>query len=198
MLATSAPAAAAEREAADEVLLSGGHAGHSAIWAEEEGSASGLHALFTGRWLETEAAARLAAAALPEAEAGAEAGAELSAATLLVAMATGEDALSEREAAEALGVRGAGTRHAPRRRTVIGPVGSESHTVATKLRLDLIAELGVERACALLRVVTRHGRLRLALRVEGPVVNSEAWQQTPEDELERMLTSKGQVDSPFL
>ena len=71
-------------------------------------------------------------------------------------------------------------------------MGSPGHNVATKLRLDLITDLGVECTCALLRVVTRHGRLHpgIAPKVEGPIVNSEASDYTPKDELKRMLEER--------
>ena len=79
-------------------------------------------------------------------------------------------------------------------------IGSPGHNLASTLRLDLIADLGVACTCALLRLVTRHGRLHpgMAPKVEGPSVNSEAWEHTPPEELRRMLESDGRARSPYL
>jgi hypothetical protein len=58
----------------------------------------------------------------------------------------------------------------------------------------------VRQAGAVLRLATRHGRLHpgIAPKVAGPVVNSEAWELTPPDELRRMLESDGRATSPYL
>ena len=149
------------------------------VWAEELEPSAGLQTFFTGRWLETESKARLEQAADVRCTVG----------ELLTAMAHGEDALDERTG-----------RSLQRAGRVIGPPGSPSHSLATRLRLDLLAMLGVERACALLRLVTRHGRLHpgLAPKVEGPTVNSEKGAVTPAHELRRMIESDGRAQSPFL
>ena len=189
-------AAVTKMEVEDDHLLSGRHSEMlDGGWAEDTDSASGLRALITGRWLETEAA-----------KAVAEGGITCSAGELLNAMAAGEDALSEEELAENglkadVGqMRVAGLVRARQTGDTIGSCGSPSHNAATKLRLTLISDLGVEKACALLRVVTRHARLHpgIAPRVEGPVVNSEAWQETPPDEWRRLVESDGKVSSPYL
>ena len=84
----------------------------------------------------------------------------------------------------------------------IGGLGSASHTAAVKLRLDLMAQFGGAVTNALLRAMTRHGRLHpgLAPTIEGPTVNSEKSQLTPPDELARMMESRGASDcgSPYL
>ena len=53
---------------------------------------------------------------------------------------------------------------------------------------QVITILGADRSNALLRLMTRDGRLHpgLAPVVSGPVVNSEAGHHTPPDELKRM------------
>ena len=188
--ARASPAAVVRMETKDDELLGG--SSRSGVWAEDTHSVSGLRALVTGRWLETEAAKRIA-----------DAGLACSVGQLLNAMADGEDALSEEQAAAELGAHGYGVGSALTRRlpnSAVGPLGSPGHTVATRLRIDLVAEMGIERACALLRVVTRHGRLHpgLAPRIDGPLVNSEACQYTSNEEWRRMLESDGQAPSPFL
>ena len=82
----------------------------------------------------------------------------------------------------------------------IGAPGSASHNAASTLRLDLIAQIGVDEACALLRAMTRDGRLYpgTALPIEGPTVNSEKSEVTPAHELRRMLATDGAGDSPYL
>lgn len=151
----------------------------SSVWAEDREPTAGLKTFFTGRWLETDAKARLEGVADVRCSAG----------ELLTAMAHGEDAIDTRTGTTLL-----------RPGRVIGSPGSPSHTLATKLRIDLVALLGVERACALLRLVTRHGRLHpgIAPKVEGPTVNSEKGGITPLEEVRRMIESDGRVQSPFL
>lgn len=190
LVAASSVQARDALEGADDCLLNGD--GGGAVWAEESDAVGGLRTLTTGRWLESEAATRVREGGL---------GAEISAGQLLTAMAAGEDALSEAEARRELGTElGSVPGLSRRKQGCIGPLGSASHTVATKLRLDLIAELGVAKACALLRVVTRHGRVHpgLAPQVEGPAVNSEAWELTPPAEVDRMMSTDGRADSPYL
>lgn len=187
--AARATAAAAERlELNDDQLLGGGSAASEAAWAEDTDSASGLRALVTGRWLETEAATMVK-----------EAGLECSVGQLLNALAEGQDAIDPAEARE-FGVPTGGIKRTRKADDVIGPSGSATHTVATKLRLSLIGQLGVEKSCALLRVVTRHGRLHpgIAPKIEGPVVNSEKSENTPPDEWRRLIESDGKAASPFL
>ena len=195
-LAAARTAAARDAlEAADDLLLSGARDG--AVWAEDDDAMWGLRTVTTGRWVETTAATRLQEAGLQDEG--------VSVGELLNAMAAGEDALTEAEALHEFGDGRLGVRPRERARMPaasgsMGPLGSPGHKVATTLRLDLVAEIGVEKACALLRVVTRHGRLHpgIAPKVEGPVINSEKWELTPEAELQRMLSSDGRAESPFL
>ena len=74
------------------------------------------------------------------------------------------------------------------------------HTVATKLRLTTISQIGVTATCAVLRITTRHGRLcpGLAPKIEGPTVNSEKSESTPPAEMARMMNSEGKAESPYL
>ena len=147
------------------------------LWAEEVDPATGLRHLVAGRWLETEVRARLDAEGLTAPLGGSQA-----AGRFLNAMAAGEDCV------EAGG------------RCTIGSVGSATHNMATKLRLDLMASVGADAACSLLRAITRGGRLHpgIAPSINGPIVNSEAAQYTPPDELQRMLASEGKASSPYL
>ena len=197
------------REVEDERLLGGlPSKGGSPVWAEEVDSAAGLMGLLGGRWLEKEAVQRIKEAGMAS---------WCTVGMLLCAMADGHDALSEEEAVREgycqplppgaklhFAVTTSTLRKCRSARPdldgVIGSMGSPGHNVATKLRLDLITDLGVECTCALLRVVTRHGRLHpgIAPKVEGPIVNSEASDYTPKDELKRMLESDGRARSPYL
>ena len=66
--------------------------------------------------------------------------------------------------------------------------GNDAAAKARRLRSELMAILGTPRANALLRCISRDGRLHpgLAPAVEGPIVNSEKEQYTPRDEAERL------------
>jgi len=140
----------------------------------DAGGSHGLACLLAARWLETEVAA-----ALDESEVG----------PFLNALAGGGDA--EERAGHDTG-------------TAIGPAGSPTYTLAAKVRLELLSSVGLKSTCALLRAMTRHGRLHpgIAPPVTGPVVNSEKAQSTPSEELHRLMTSDGVLDgredSPYL
>ena len=68
-------------------------------------------------------------------------------------------------------------------------MGSASHNLATKLRLEPLGELGAQTACALLRAVVRGGRLHpgLAPEIRGPTVNTEKGERTPLHEVRELL-----------
>ena len=68
-------------------------------------------------------------------------------------------------------------------------MGSESFAAASRLRLDLISQLGPRTSSALLRSLTRDGRLHpgLAEPIDGPVVNSERAERTSDEDFERMM-----------
>ena len=59
------------------------------------------------------------------------------------------------------------------------------HTAATKLRLDMLAPLGGKATSALLRSLTRHGRLHpgIAPRIGHDMVNSEKGGFSPQDQV---------------
>ena len=82
------------------------------------------------------------------------------------------------------------------------PINGEAHLSATQLRFRLIANVGARHANALLRAITRHGRLLpgFAPKVEGPTVSAMDRQQTPLPELRRIMASDGAPEggSPFL
>lgn len=68
--------------------------------------------------------------------------------------------------------------------------GSATYFLATTLRCALLSQFGVDGTCALLRAMTRHGRLHPGPPEVGgadEVVNSEAKQVTPPDQVARML-----------
>lgn len=193
--AAAAAAAAGSREKAlaqereDEALVSAS-------------TSLGLRGLVTARWLETEATVFLGGAVEKKDHAhGLKVGAFLN------ALADGADS----EEYEQLMIRrggggGAEARKAARARArqylaVMGPPGSETHTIATKLRLTMMSQVGPDATCAVMRLATRHGRLSpgLAPKIEGPVVNSEKSDQTPIPELNRIMQSGGKgIESPFL
>lgn len=104
--------------------------------------------------------------------------------------------------ATVLGVeRGAALLHAMAMGADAGAVGAtkgawpfdtdEAVKMAALLRQQILALLHTEeRVHALLRAMTRHGRLRgngLAPPVRGPVINSEASEATPIDEVRRLM-----------
>ena len=206
--------ASASRVAASSAFSSAGRVTASSAWAEEESAAAGLRSVLIGRWLEGEAARRVE-----------EAGLGMSAGQLLNAMAAGEDYEDdeddEDDEDEDEGEGKGEAKPAPSGLTA----DAAALKVAMKLRLALVDQLGVRATCALLRVLTRHGRLHPGLSPQVPaqreapaprglqaerqhqqspqpqwpcVVNSEACEQTPADELARMLESHGTALSPYL
>ena len=86
------------------------------------------------------------------------------------------------------------------------PVESPLREAASTIRAQIIAVLGTERSNALLRLMTRHGRLHpgLAPATSSPIVNAEAGQHTSEREIRRMRAiasgeaAVGGGTSPFL
>ncbi|KAL1496580.1 hypothetical protein AB1Y20_014185 [Prymnesium parvum] len=160
-------AAAAARRAAGAAARRQDDADDAMVRGEEGG---GVQFLMAARWVESETAQRVGAGA---------------AGRFLTALAAGEDAAAydgaHREASDA-----------------IGPLGSATHNAAVSIRLELLLQFGEERANALLRLLTRDGRLYpgLAPKVEGPIVNSEASEMTPPEELARMMSSDDPEASP--
>ena len=71
------------------------------------------------------------------------------------------------------------------------PVHQEAATKATRLRRELMSVLGARCTNALLRAISRDGRLYpgLAPKVEGPIINSEKSQYTPREEAERLFAA---------
>ena len=71
---------------------------------------------------------------------------------------------------------------------MIGDKASATYKLAVELRCSLLSNLGNEATCAMLRLLTRHGRLYPGPPEIGPgAVNSEAKEVTPKEEVERML-----------
>jgi len=143
------------------------------LFADDD--ANGLHSLITARWVEEEGARYLRDAGI--ATTAEEITAKLG--QFLNAMAAGDDDCEK--------LQGRGVRpDAP-----IGLPGSPTHNAATKLRLDLIASLGGETTSALLRSLTRHGRLYpgIAPTIEGEVVNSEKGGFTPVAQVPAVVVS---------
>lgn len=82
--------------------------------------------------------------------------------------------------------------------------GTPLYELAVNLRVALVSQFGVATAGAFLRACTRHGRVYPGPPAVGEgaeIVNSEAKQHTPEEEVARMLASGEDgryCESPFL